>query len=333
MRKTAPRIMTFPARAPLSGCTAPLLGRAALLLSCATLLLGCAALLLSCAALAEKTGQLLEGGAEKTTGRFRCPPAEGSGVRGRRGDEFVLRRLRSRDNAETFSLSPAAWPGLSFRFAVFPGPGEGDPGESPGGDPGGDSGRTAEIALLSCSFLCSGYSGWNEFTLDLSGTGRLTVRDRTYTLTFTRLEVTGISRGRIRRGDARISGGEALTALRNRRERIAALSGWMRLSGGPDFTGRKAFESYWKPRLFPELVSRKNRPPGYEETGARWARDGDLRWNTAYTAAVFPEELRPLRDSGAMLRDWEEAAAWIYLACEWDTLVQRLGKELQFIEE
>ncbi|MDR1143639.1 MAG: hypothetical protein LBK77_05380, partial [Spirochaetaceae bacterium] len=92
MRKTAMPIM------------APLLPAcAALLLSgCTALLFGCAALLSGCAALAEKTGPLLEGaGAEKTAGRFRCLPPEGAR---RREDEFVLRRLRSRDNAETFSL-------------------------------------------------------------------------------------------------------------------------------------------------------------------------------------------------------------------------------------
>jgi hypothetical protein len=297
-----------------------------------------ALLLLSCTALAEKSGQLLEGSvfAEKTTGRFRYLPPEGMARRGE--DEFILYRLQSRDKTETFSLSPAAWPGLSFRFAVLPGPGEGPGGSSESGgiphrSPGGNSGRTAELVPVSCSFLCSSYSGWNEFTLDLSGTGRLTVRDRTYTLTLTRLEGLDISRGRIRRGDARISGSEALTALRNRRERIAALVEWMYLAGTPDFTGRKAFESYWKPVLFPERVFRKKRPPGYEKIEALWVRDGDLRWNAAYTAEVFPEELRPIRDSGAMFRDWEEAAAWIYLAYEWDAIVQSLGKELQFIED
>ncbi|MDR2663219.1 MAG: hypothetical protein LBC31_09510, partial [Treponema sp.] len=231
------------------------------------------ALLLSgCTALAEKSGQLLEGSllAEKTTGRFRYLPPEGSRVRRRREDEFFLRRLRSRDNSETFSLSPAAWPGLSFRFAVLPGPGESsggaaEGGSESGGGPQGGSGGTAELVSLSCSFLCSSYSGWNEFTLDLSGTGRLTVRDRTYTLTFTGLEAMDISRGRIRRGDLRISGGEALRALRNRRERIDALIRWMYLFGAPDFTGRKGFELYWKPLLFPEVVSKKNRPSGYEE--------------------------------------------------------------------
>jgi hypothetical protein len=293
-----------------------------------------AMLFLSCTALAEKSGRLLEGSAfaEKTLTRFRYLPPGGTAVSAKAGiparsgknDEFILSRLQSRDKTESFSLSLAAWPGLRFRFAAA----------AIQTEPAAVQTEAAETVLypVSYSFLCSSYSGWNEFTVDLSGTGRLTRRDRTYTLSLTGLEALDISRGRIRRGDARISGNDALTVLRNRRERIAALIEWMSLAGPPDFADRKAFEAYWKPRLFPELVSKKKRPPEYEETEAQWIRDGDLRWNAAYTAAAFPEELRPLRDSGTMLRDWEEAPAWIYLTYEWDALVQRLEKELQFIE-
>jgi hypothetical protein len=45
---------------------------------------------------------------------------------------------------------------------------------------------------------------------------------------------------------------------------------------------------------------------------------------------VFPEALRPLRDSGAMLRDWEEASAWIYLEYSWESLLESFYTERDF---
>jgi hypothetical protein len=134
--------------------------------------------LLSCTALAEKSGRFLEGSAaEKTAGRFRYLPPEGMARRPGE-DEFILRRLRARDKTESFSLSLAAWPGLSFRFAAaLSGPRSAEPENAAPGFPPGEAAETP-LYPLSCSFLCTSYSGWNEFTLELSGTGRLTVTDR-----------------------------------------------------------------------------------------------------------------------------------------------------------
>jgi hypothetical protein len=101
-------------------------------------------------------------------------------------------------------------------------------------------------------------------------------------------------------------------------------------NGTGTFANQRAFEKYWKPILFPELVSPKKRPAAYTAGEPRFVRGEDIRWNAAYTQAVFPETLRPLRDSGTLLRDWEEAAAWIYLTAEWDPLLQSVTKELFF---
>jgi len=285
----------------------------------------CSLLFCTCAILTEKSGQVLEGAAfaEKTLERYATE-----------GKELGLRRVRYRKDGEGWMLELKSWPTLKFHFIEIP-------GENNGEGSGANTGNGSLIPL-SCYFLGSALSGWNEFTMDLAGTGTITkTGDNTLTTTLASIELIDISGGRIRRGDARLAGNEALAALRNRRNRIDALTEWMRgyvesAGESPDFTGQKngqkAFEDYWKPILLPELCPARKRPDLYKQNleGAQWIRAEDVRWNTSYTALLFPEDLRILRDSGALLRDWEEAAAWIYLAYEWDGIIQTMARENHF---
>ena len=233
------------------------------------------------------------------------------------GNTLSLHYLRYRKDGERWKVSLKAWPTLQFHFI-----------------------ENAENAFipLSCSFISPGISGWNEFTLGLAGKGTITrIDEKTLITAIPSIEVIDITEGSIRRGDSRLSANEALSHLRNRRERIEALTEWMRAynktnNTAAEFSGQKAFEKYWKPILLPELCSAKKRPARYRTVEARWVRAEDVRWNTAYTALIFPEELRPLRDSGALLRDWEEAAPWIYLSYEWNSIIQTITQENCFVK-
>jgi hypothetical protein len=42
---------------------------------------------------------------------------------------------------------------------------------------------------------------------------------------------------------------------------------------------------------------------------------------------LFPEELREVRNSATMLRDWEEALDWIYNEYELDRIQETLAME------
>jgi hypothetical protein len=183
--------------------------------------------------------------------------------------------------------------------------------------------------LKSLEYLGGNYQGWVEFSAALSGGGvfisesgggaalRLAAPE----------EPALISGGKIRREGTVLAGEEALTALNIRYERIRALAEWMRRQDAP---GRAAgrvedFEAYWKPLLLPELVPAKQRPRHYETgTAVRWAAAEQVRWNTAYTEQILPEELRPLRDSGTLKRDWEESRDWIFLVYAWDRIFHTL---------
>jgi hypothetical protein len=177
--------------------------------------------------------------------------------------------------------------------------------------------------LTSVDFLSSHYSGWNEFSLDLLGRAEFAAGDNGGVLRITEnAERVQITKGRIRLKSSRITGSEALSNLRNRRERILALTDWMRGQDGvPLFTNQKEFGEFWKPRLLPEMVSKKTRPPEWQKENAEWAKADSVKWNQTYTALLFPEELRVIRDSGALLRDWEESLPWIYLEYNWDFIL------------
>jgi hypothetical protein len=98
----------------------------------------------------------------------------------------------------------------------------------------------------------------------------------------------------------------------------------------PPLSDRKTFDNYWKPVLLPELVGKKKRPASYlsadsGDSAASRVRAESINWNTAYTEKIFPEDLRILRNSGALLRDWEETFEWIYLEYNWDRITEVLS--------
>jgi hypothetical protein len=283
-----------------------------------------------CMSLTETAGRIVDGSkfAEKTLETY-------SGENG-----INLFRIRFRDGTAALKLTFESRPNLAFYLSP--------------------AGETSRYILSSCTFLASTLKGWNEFTMDLSGTGSFEVpgndferkaegKER-YRLVLENIEEIGISSGRIRAGENRLSGDEARRLLQNRKERIEALVGWMKdhvsaaastttgasaLSGASAgfFQNEKEFAAYWKPILLPEMTPKRKRPADYsgERNDIEWTRAEDVRWNTAYSAKHFPEDVAVLRNSGALLRDWEEALPWIYLSFQWEDIINSITGELYFV--
>jgi hypothetical protein len=178
---------------------------------------------------------------------------------------------------------------------------------------------------MSLDYLGGSPHGWNEYRLDLAAEGRLVLGETSAEVSIPD-ELIGVelSSGRIRRFDTRITGNEALVSLSNRRERILALTEWM---PAPHDLSRDDFEKYWKPVLFPELVSKKKRPEGWLQEGDKRVSAEDIRWNIGYTERTFPEELWGIRNSGTMLREWEEAFEGIYVEYAWNRIMELLARE------
>jgi hypothetical protein len=271
-----------------------------------------------CSTIMQKTGELLDGSAfeEKISAAYEA----GEGIRfeqinRKNGEEFIAIRLEALPTLRLIGTVPDA---------------------------------EGHFSLSSLEFLCPNLKGWNEFSQELIGSGSFRSGGAERILRLTEPpEALDISGGKIRKGSARITGDQALTALRNRQERISVLAEWMKAL--PEPTARQAkelafrrgraqgvdqkdFEERWKPILFPEIVAAKKRPQNWTTEGVVWVRGEDVRWNTVYTGALFPEELQPVRNSGTLLRDWEEAAGWIYLQYEWDRIMESLENEIRLIK-
>jgi len=250
-----------------------------------------------CVSLVEKAGQVLDGSAftEKKTAVYKA-------------NDMELWETRNKAGESSFIIILNNYPTIKFRASA--------PNEK------------GEFNMVSLDYLGGSPHGWNEFRMDLAGQGMLVLGEKTASIRLSEIEPIQISFARIRRYDTRLSGNEALTSLRNRYERIKAVTEWM--SGRenvPEKMNVKNFEKYWKPILFPETAAKKKRPADWRQTGDQWVRAESINWNKTYTERLLPEELREIRNSGTLLRDWEEALDWLYNEYEWGRIQETLSLE------
>ena len=266
-------------------------------------------LVTACASLVEKSGQALDGSAfeEKTIAVYRTGKNDPAGAPPGGGVE--IRQVQNRDSEHSVVIMLNNFPSMKIRGSL--------PDEQ------------GEFTIVSLDYLGGSPQGWNEYRLDISGQGNLVLGETTALLSINgHVEIGHISHGRIRRHDTRITGSEAVTSLQGRHERLLSIAEWMNTrEDAPADLMRKDFEHYWKPILFPELVSKRQKPNGWQQENDQWVTAENIRWNTGYTERVFPEELWPIRNSGTMLRDWEEALEWMYNEYEWERIIERFTQE------
>jgi hypothetical protein len=264
-------------------------------------------LLTSCTSLIQKGGEVLEGSAftEKTTALYSSDEKE-------KEAKIELREIQSKDGESFVELTSSQWPGLALR--------------------GNIPDTNGNFHLTEAHILSSHVLGWNEFSYELLGSGNFASgREAGGVLYIEEApERVQISSGKIRLKSRRLTGNTALVPLRNRRERILALTGWMaewqeKTGNSAYFDNQKEFDEYWKSLLFPELVSEKKQPQEYSsiknDGNAEWNKVDGIKWNLAYTKSILPEALWEFRNSGALLRDWEEALPWIFMEYSWDTII------------
>jgi hypothetical protein len=259
-----------------------------------------------CTTLVEKGGRVLDGSAfaEKTLSVYRSKMVE-------------VRQTRNRDKQELLLITLNDFPYLKIRATTAE--------------------QNGTFLFTSRYFLGGTLSGWNEWTQEIVGNGTFRITGNIAYLNIRDTLAAGdIVNGKILHNSSKRTGDEALSTLRFRSERIDALVEWMHTSVVPDLPDEGAFSAYWKPILLPELVRAKERPSAYAESldegNAEWEVAEDVKWNKAYTRYLFPEELQVLRDSGSLLRDWEEALSWIYFIYKWE-YIEGMLKEVILIKK
>ncbi|GMO27787.1 MAG: hypothetical protein Ta2F_03380 [Termitinemataceae bacterium] len=193
--------------------------------------------------------------------------------------------------------------------------------------------------LLQMKYLSGSYSGWNEFFMDISGVGfvkdtqalqQKMKRKKKETFSSDKFAIDGvpfrgiITNAAIKRSSTKIHGDRAVDRMKSRDLRIEAVVEWMHeQKDTPEFLNLERFENYWKPILLPELIKKRKRTALYNEVNSNsqktdYKRSEEIKWNHAYTEKIFPQDLYELRDSGALLRDWEESIALFYVYYNWE---------------
>ena len=261
-------------------------------------------MLSSCISMMEKAGQVLDGSAfaEKKVVHY-------SSRKKQKAAAYVdIKVVKNKTGDQAVVITLSEFPMMKLRGSV--------------------PDTNGNFYLTSLEYLSGNSHGWNEYSMEIMGEGILLQSDNAILKIRDEIEMLQISSGRIQRYDTRIIGSDALSDLRNRHKRIESTVAWMfSLEHAPQRQTIKDFEKYWKPLLFPEIVSKKKKPFGWLQEGDQVTRADGVRWNTSYTERVFFEELRPVRNSGTLLRDWEEALSWIYMEYEWKRIIDILSQE------
>jgi hypothetical protein len=256
-----------------------------------------------CISVMEKVGRTIDGSAaeEKKVSVYRASKKDGA------AEDMAVTVIKNKAGEQSVLITMDKYPMMRLRGSM--------PDEN------------GEFLLNSLEYLSGSVHGWNEYSLEILGTGSLFFGETCILEINEEIEHIQITSGRIHRYDTRITGTEALTSLRNRNERIIATTAWMTSFDAPETQTIEDFEIYWKPILFPEMVSKNKRPDGWLQEGDTFIKAEDIRWNTSYTERAFSEELHPVRNSGTMLRDWEETLSWIYLNYEWENIKETLSQK------
>jgi hypothetical protein len=260
-----------------------------------------------CISVMEKAGRAIDGSAssEKKVSVYRAFKKKGA------AEDMAVTVIKNKTSEKSVLITIDKYPMMRLRGSM--------PDEN------------GVFSLNSLEYLSGSVHGWNEYSMEIMGTGSLSFTETCVMEINGEIEQIQISSGRIQRYDTRLTGAAALTSLRNRNERITAATAWMVALDAPErqkIKNIKDFETFWKPILFPELVSKKKKPDGWLKEGDIFVKNEDIRWNTGYTERIFLEDLNPVRNSGTMLRDWEETLSWIYLSYEWENIKDILSRKI-----
>ncbi len=169
-----------------------------------------------------------------------------------------------------------------------------------------------KIELLRLDWFNNWQDGWTEAGFVISGSFDLSQGGAEAQILLTdKPEIDAPIVATIRYYDDYLNGDKALQQFTRR---------WNRIQAYAEFLRSRFDESWYSNQgsvrrfLFPELYG-YDQPPSPKHASVTV---DSITWNTDYTKEVFPGNLRALRDSGTMLRDFQESQALWKLAFGWN---------------
>jgi hypothetical protein len=177
--------------------------------------------------------------------------------------------------------------------------------------------------ITTVRFFANWPNGWTEGIYEASGTYTFerqeANRQEGYLLTvedpFT---LWNIKSGALRYFDTYFRGDDGLSRVKNRIDRIEETTRFLKDEMKRRiWYSSKEYSERIAPLLFPEAKRKFARQNGLfqscrEECCKEMVPGAGIRWCTGYSEKLLPENLIPLRNSGTMWRDWEEAGKLWY---------------------
>ncbi len=178
-----------------------------------------------------------------------------------------------------------------------------------------------ELYINTMKFLVNWPNGWTEGEANVNAKIKLFKEENYYKCNVEEnFEFFEITKGRIRFQDDYYYDEKGLTNVKNRFDRIIAVNQFLKKQPDfPEFFYTPLFNSKLglsynnkvKKLLFPELspdsIIYKDKEFKVTDPSSDLVLAETILWNKKYTDKVFPEELREVRNSGTMLRDYEES--------------------------
>ena len=193
------------------------------------------------------------------------------------------------------------------------------------------------LSLTAMRWFSNWANGWTEAHLPVTGELLLSPHGREWSLSVVQPPRLGDPvAASIRYFDDYLSGERGREEFAHRWDRILAVVSvlkqrlqerWFEYTAAPWQPGRPSqamsFEEAARKFLFPELYGYADPPP----RDSRSVRSESISWNVDYTAANFPENLHAVRNSGTMLRDFEECPGlWRLAYCLDELWGRRIGE-------
>lgn len=186
------------------------------------------------------------------------------------------------------------------------------------------------LEASSLHWFSNWYDGWTDASFEYASRFKLMQVEAGWTLAVVESQFPGEAMSAsIRYRDAVLDQQSAIKHFCNRWDRIRATASFLKGRETVAVTGQNAVYPPFRLKkdksgisffarnsklLFPEIYGYKTVEEMERYRDSKKAVAEDIKWNLAYTEDTFPENLREIRDTGTMFRDWEESAELFYLA-------------------